>query len=93
MQGKQRVDLDQDRKIALSITRLVEVIGEAAGKISKEFQSVHPEIPWAVIVSMRNHLIHAYFDVDTEQVWDTVRDDLPPLISTLEGLLVELEKR
>ncbi len=67
-QGKQRADLDQDRKLILSIVRLVEVIGEAAGRISKEFQSSHPEIPWSAIIGMRNRLIHAYFDVDADRV-------------------------
>ncbi len=88
-QGKQRSDLDTDRQLVLSIIRLVEVIGEAAGKLSKEFQSSHPQISWAVMVGMRNRLIHAYFDVDLDRVWDTVHDDLPPLINALEKLLTQ----
>ncbi len=84
VQGKQRGDLDKDRKLVLSIVHLVEIIGEAAGKVSKKFQDAHPEIPWPVIIGMRNRLIHAYFDVDLDRVWDTVRDDLPPLIVQLE---------
>lgn len=86
-QGKQRSDLDKDRKLVLAIIRLVEVVGEAAGRISKEVQSAHSQIPWAAIVGMRNHLIHAYFDIDVDRVWDTVHDDLPPLIMALEQLL------
>lgn len=82
--GKTRGDLDQDRKLVLSLVRLIEVIGEAAAQVSKEFQKSNPGIPWAVIVGMRNRLIHAYFDVDLDRVWDTVRDDLPQLIGQLE---------
>ena len=76
----------QDRKLVLSLVRLVEVIGEAAGQVSKEFQTAHPEIPWPAIVGMRNRLIHAYFDIDLDRVWDTVKDDLPPLVASLEKI-------
>lgn len=86
VQGKERSDLDKDRKLVLSLVRLVEVIGEAAGSVSKEFQAAHPEIPWPAIVGMRNRLIHAYFDIDLDRVWDTVKDDLPPLVAGLEKI-------
>ena len=72
VQGKGRSDLDTDRKLVLSLVRLVEVIGEASGQVSKELQAAHPEIPWPAIVGMRNRLIHAYFDIDL----DRVRNDL-----------------
>ena len=55
------------------------VIGEAAGNISKEFQNNHQDIPWGEIIGMRNKLIHHYFGVDLEVVWETVYDDLPEL--------------
>ncbi len=86
-QGKTRADLHQDRKLVLSLVHLVEIVGEAAGKVSKKFQEAHSEIPWPVIVGMRNRLIHAYFDIDIDRVWDTVRDDLPPLIAKLEKVV------
>lgn len=86
-QGKKRGDLDKDRKLVLSVVHLVEIIGEAAGKVSRECQEAYPEIPWPVIVGMRNRLIHAYFDVDVDRVWDTVKDDLPPLITRLEKIV------
>jgi uncharacterized protein with HEPN domain len=85
--GRSREALKQDRLLTLSLVRLVEVIGEAASQTSKDFQRGHPEIPWAVIVAMRNRLIHAYFDVDTDRVWDTVVEDLPPLVRALEHIL------
>lgn len=86
-EGKQRGDLDKDRKLVLAIVRLIEIIGEAADHLSREFQEAHPEIPWPVIIGMRNRLAHAYFDVDLDRVWDTVRDDLPPLIAQLEKIV------
>lgn len=87
LQGKQRSDLVTDRKLALSLVRLIEVVGEAAAQITEEFQQTHSEIPWPLIIGMRNRLIHAYFDVDLDRVWDTVRDDLPPLIRELETIV------
>ncbi len=84
VRGKQRNDLDADRQLVLSLIRLIEVTGEAAAQVTVEFQTAHPDVPWAVIVGMRNRLIHAYFDVDLDRVWDTVKDDLPALIAQLE---------
>ena len=82
--GRTRADLDRDRMLVLSIVRSVEIIGEAASKITKESQAAHPTIPWAVIIGMRNRLIHAYFDVDLDRVWTTVQNDVPSLIVELE---------
>lgn len=86
-EDKKRADLDTDRKLVLAIVRLVEVIGEAADHVSGKFQEAHPEIPWPIIVGMRNRLAHAYFEVDLDRAWDTVKDDLPPLIAGLEGII------
>ncbi|MCH8829449.1 MAG: DUF86 domain-containing protein, partial [Planctomycetes bacterium] len=58
---------------------------------SSTFQKAHPEIPWPQIIGMRNRLIHAYFDVDHDRVWDTVMDDLPPLIKNLEIVIQQAE--
>ncbi len=85
--SKTRHDLDTDRMLVLSLVKSIEIIGEAASRVSKESRERSPEIPWAVIVAMRNRLIHAYYDVDLDRVWDTVTSDLPPLIFSLENLL------
>jgi len=82
--NKNRKDLYTDRMLALSIVKSIEIIGEAASTVSKEFQVKHKEIPWASIIAMRNRLIHVYFDIDLDRVWDTITDDLPPLITALE---------
>lgn len=87
IQNQSRSALDSNRVLVLALVRLIEVIGEAAAQISKDVQDAHPEIPWAKIIAMRNRLIHAYFDVDLDRVWDTVVDDLPPLIAQLEQIV------
>ena len=87
IRNQPRSTLESNRVLVLALVRLVEVVGEAAAQMSKECQDVHPEIPWAQIIAMRNRLIHAYFDVDLDRVWDTVVDDLPPLIAKLEQLV------
>ena len=87
VQGRTRADLDKDRMLVLSLVKLVEIIGEATAKVSIASQEEHGEIPWPAIVAMRNRLIHAYFDIDLDRVWDTVTDDLPPLVNQLKGIL------
>jgi uncharacterized protein with HEPN domain len=85
--GKSLDDLTADRIRALAITRCIEIIGEAASAVTSEFRSSHPEIPWQVIVAMRNRLAHAYFSVDLPVVLDTAQQDLPPLIGLLEKIV------
>ena len=70
-----------------AVIRALEVIGEAAGKVSDATASAHVEIPWRDITGMRHRLIHGYADVDLDRVWLTVRDHLPPLAVVLERLL------
>ncbi|WP_242333289.1 DUF86 domain-containing protein [Anaeromyxobacter sp. SG66] len=82
--GRSRGDLERDRMLVLAIVKDVEIIGEAAARVSPAMQASHPEIPWAQIIATRNRLIHAYFDVDLQVVWDTVTDDLPQLVRLLE---------
>jgi uncharacterized protein with HEPN domain len=84
---KKRADLDASRMLALSLIKSIEILGEAASKVTKEGREAHPEIPWADIVVTRNRLIHVYFDIDLDLVWYSVTDDLPPLIAALESVL------
>jgi uncharacterized protein with HEPN domain len=86
-QNRTRDDLNNDRMLVLSLVKSIEIIGEAAAKITKESQQLSSEIPWPSIIAMRNRLIHAYFDIDLDRVWDTIKDDLPPLIGALEEIL------
>jgi hypothetical protein len=64
----------------------VEIIGEAASKISPEIKNSHPEIPWQDMALMRNRLIHVYFDVDLGVVWETIQKDLPDLKRKLQAI-------
>jgi uncharacterized protein with HEPN domain len=90
--GHARSDLDNNRMLVLSLVKSVEILGEAATKISAETRARYPTIPWASIVAMRNRLIHGYFDINLDIVWATVTDDLPGLIELLETIdLRELE--
>lgn len=84
--GRRRADLDTDKMLRFALVRAIEVIGEAAGQISAVTREAAPEIPWPLIVSMRNRLIHAYFDVNRDIVWKTVKEEIPGLLPRLKGL-------
>lgn len=86
-QGRSRTDLDTDRMLQLSLVRLLEIIGEATKGLSPEFRSAHGTIPWRKMSGMRDRLIHAYFDVNLDVVWETVRCDLPQLVEALEKII------
>lgn len=77
----------ENRMIVLSIIKEIEIIGEAASKISEETRSKYKNLPWMDIVGMRNRLIHGYFDIDMKMVWYTVKNDLPSLIKSLKEIL------
>lgn len=87
VQSSTREDLNQDRKLVHSLVRLFEIIGEAASQVSEELRESIPEIPWSVIIGMRNRLIHAYFSINLDVVWSTSKDDVPSLITELKKLL------
>ena len=85
--GKTRTDLDTDRQLNLSLVQLLEVIGEAARGISPQFREAHPEVAWKKMTRMRDRLIHGYYDVNLDVVWQTVTEDLPPLITQMEEIV------
>lgn len=76
-----------------AVIRQLSIIGEAAGDLSEEFRRDYPSIPWSDIYGMRNKLVHDYFGVDLEAVWDTIENDLPPLSRTVEAAISESEDR
>jgi len=86
-QNKTRSSLGTDRKLQLALVKCIEVVGEAAAKISNESRENLPQIPWSNIIGMRNRLIHAYFDINLDILWKTVIEDLSPLISELEKIV------
>ena len=86
-QGRTRADVDNDDMLRFALTRAVEIIGEAANKVSIETRTQNPGIAWPVIVGMRNRLVHAYFDVDSDILWTTVSERLPSLLQELKLIL------
>ena len=82
-----RRDLDADELAAHGLVRLIEIVGEAAARVTAETRLACPAIPWQAIIAMRNRLVHGYFDVDLDIVWNTLTVDLPPLIVELDGAL------
>jgi len=76
-----------DKKTANAVVRSLEVIGEATGKIPMDVRIRYPDIPWEEIIGMRNRLIHEYFGVDLDIVWQTIQDDLSPLETAIRKML------
>lgn len=87
VENRSRADLDSNRMLTLSLVKCIEIIGEAAAQVSKDFRLQCPGIPWADIVGMRNRLIHVYYDVNHEIVWQTIQQDLPDLIPKIKAIL------
>ena len=85
--GRHRSELDSDRMLLFALVRAIEIVGEAAGQLSDATRDKAPDVPWPLIVSMRNRLIHAYFDVNHDIVWKTANDELPDLLVLLRGML------
>ncbi len=85
--GKDRSDYDQEIVLRLALTHLVQVIGEAAQQVTKEFQALHPQVPWREIIGMRHRIVHDYLNVDEDVVWEVVQNDLPRLVTILENII------
>lgn len=86
-----RDSLTDNRMLQLAIVKDLEIIGEAANNVSAESQQKYTYIPWRAMVGMRNRLVHAYFGIDLDVVWQTVQVELPPLIQSLNRVLGDLE--
>ena len=84
-----REDLRRNRVLQLALTRLIEIVGEAANRVSPAARQNVTTIPWAAIIGMRNRLVHGYDVIDYDLLWDTVVIDLPPLIASLERIVGE----
>ena len=84
--GRQRTDLDEDRMLLFALVRAIEIVGEAASRLSEEMKATHTGIPWRAIIGMRNRLIHAYFEINTAIVWQTVTQEIPALLPQLRVL-------
>jgi uncharacterized protein with HEPN domain len=91
-EGRSRDDLATDTMLARALVKCIEIVGEAASRTSTETRRWAASIPWAQINGMRNRLIHAYFDVNLDEVWGTVANDLPVLVRELDAILDADEK-
>ncbi|MBI3159580.1 MAG: DUF86 domain-containing protein [Chloroflexi bacterium] len=78
-----RANFDADETVRLALTHLLQVIGEAARRVSPAYQKAHPQIPWSAVIGMRHKVVHDYLNVDEDVVWQTLQEDLPALIEVL----------
>ncbi|MBN2272058.1 MAG: DUF86 domain-containing protein [Sedimentisphaerales bacterium] len=81
--GQDFAQYSNDRRTQLAVERSLEIIGEAAGRVSTSFRNAHPEIPWRQIIGQRNVLIHEYGEIKQERIWKVVRENVPQLIELL----------
>lgn len=88
--GRSELDFLDDRQLQDAVIRRLEIIGEAARRVSDQTRGQLPDVPWGMIIGMRNLLIHRYDAVDPAIVWETVHVNLPPLIERLERFIARL---
>jgi uncharacterized protein with HEPN domain len=87
MRSRGRAALDDDRMLLFAVVRALEVLGEAASRVSPETRLRYGDLPWRAATAMRNRLIHGYFDIDRDVVWATVTVERPALIDDLSAIL------
>ena len=92
LRDKDYDEFKNNRMLQDAVIREIEIIGEATKNLSMEFRNKHPNIPWRQIAGMRNKLIHGYFGVDVDAVWDTVMKDIPSLKEKLQKIIKEGKK-
>ena len=85
--GYSRAEIEKIRMLQLALVKAVEIIGEAANHVSEDTRALAPDIDWGDIVGMRNNLIHAYWKINYDALWDVITYQLPPLISELHRLI------
>ena len=88
--SKGRGRFDQDEIVQLALVHLVQIIGEAASRVSDDLRQRHPEVPWRQVVGMRNRVVHGYFEVDLDLLWDVVTLDIPKLRTQLAAIPDEI---
>jgi uncharacterized protein with HEPN domain len=87
LQGLSFAQYATDENLRLATERRIEIIGEAARRISPDLKGAHPEIPWRLIVDQRNVMIHAYDEIETERIWALAQQDIPRLLEQLKKLM------
>ncbi len=92
VKGKSRRQYDEDENLRLALAHLIQVLGEAARRVSTDFQEAHREIPWNEIIGMRHKIVHDYLELDEDIVWEVVTTDLPLLAAALDRIVPEDSK-
>ena len=87
LQGKRFADIESDRMLRLTVEREIEIIGEAASRLSPDFRGAHPQVPWQRIIAQRNVIAHEYGDIQLDRIWRVATDRVPELIRFLEPLM------
>jgi uncharacterized protein with HEPN domain len=85
--GLSETEFIKNEPVQWAIFSQIIILGEAAGRLDRLFQTAHPEVPWASIIGMRHRLVHGYDSVNWTRVWKTLRNDLPPLLQKLNALM------
>lgn len=91
--GRTRSELNDNRMLVLSLVKAIEIIGEAAFRISPATRAQMPDVPWDAIIGMRHRLVHAYFDINLDVLWRTVSDEIPAMIDVLKPHVPECNDR
>ena len=86
-EGLTKEKLEKDDRTQYAIIRAIEIIGEAIKNLPQELTEKHPEIPWKDIAGTRDKIIHQYFDIDLDTVWDTLQKDIPDLKNKIQKLI------
>ncbi|MBD5355520.1 MAG: DUF86 domain-containing protein [Bacteroides sp.] len=79
--------IKEDTVLFYGLSKMIEIIGEAAYKITHEFKAANPQLPWREIEGMRHILVHGYYQISAEMLWDVIQNDIPALIPILKGYL------
>ena len=87
VQGRRREDLDSDEMLAFALVHALQIVGEAAGKVSAETRAQRPGVPWSTMIGMRHRLVHAYFDINLDILWTTAAEAAPALLAQIQPLL------
>lgn len=84
--GRGRDDLDRDDLLRFAVVRAIEIMGEAASRVTPATRAATPQVPWPRIIGMRNRIVHAYFDINVTVVWMTATEEIPALLPVLRAL-------
>lgn len=86
-----RDEFKASRPMQHSVVRCIEIVGEAASRLSLELRHANSQVPWSDIIGMRNRIVHAYFDIDAEIIWRTAREDFPGFLAEIQFIAKSLE--